>query len=170
MYLIEPCCSQKHLRYLREDLGEDGTAFFHGYGDLSLSELLPPLLLHYSETELMMVAPYLPDHAAETISKWMKKQWAKIDGTGNVNVIAHLTLITSLSEKRSPLASTWTQEQPFGDRLTLRDVQQNDTAIILPDIALWGAINLTYGGHFTAQATKNARTIATLRGEYEGLR
>lgn len=170
MLLIEPCCSQKHLRRLRESLGVDGTAFFHGYGDLSLSELLPPLLLNYSETELMVVTPCLPDMAAETIAKWMKKQWARMDGTGNVDVIARLTLITSLSEKRSPLASAWVKGKPFGDRLTLCDVQQNDTAILLPDLALYGPVNLTYGGHFTAMATKNARTIASLREQYEALR
>lgn len=170
MYLIEPCCSQKHLRQLRKGLGEDGTAFFHGYGDLSLVELLQPLLTSYSETDLMLVTPYLPDLVAETLLKWMKKLWTKMDGTGKVNVIAHLTLITDLSEKRSPLASTWLKENPFGDRLTLKNVQQNDTALLLPDLALYGAINLQYGHHFTAMATKNAGTIAALRGMYEGLR
>lgn len=170
MFLIEPCCAQKHLHQLCEGLEDDGAAWWHGNGDLSLSELLPPLLLNYSETELMVATPYLPDLAAETIAKWMKKQWAKMDGTGSVNVIAHATLVTDLSEKRSPIASTWLKENPFGERLTLKNVQQNDTAILLPDIALYGPMNLTYGRHFTAMATKNARTIAALRGMYEGLR
>lgn len=169
MYLVEPCCSQKHLRQLRKDLGEDGTAFFHGYGDLSLNELLSPLLTSYSETEVMIVCPSLPDMAAEMLAKWLRKQWARMDGSGNVDAIAHLTLVTDLSEKRSPLASTWLKDNPFGERLTMKNVQQNDTAILLPDIALWGAINLSYGGHFTAMATKNARTIATLRDGYLGL-
>lgn len=170
MYLIEPCCSQKHLRQLREGLGADGTAFFHGYGDLSLVELLPSLLTHYSETDLMIVAPRLPDLVTETLSKWMKKRWTKTDGSGSMDVIAHLTLITDLLEKRSPLASTWLKDNPFGDRLTLKNVQQNDTALLLPDLALYGAINLQYGHHFTAIATKNARTIASLRSMFEGLR
>lgn len=170
MFLVEPCCSQKHLRQLREGLGKDGTAWWHGYGDLSLSELLPPLLLQYSEAELMVVTPALPDRAAETIAKWMKKQWARMDGTGSVYAIAHMTLVTDLSEKRSPLASTWVNEKPFGERLTLKNVQQNDTAIVLPDLALYGPINMTYGRHFTALATRNAKTIAGLRRVYEGLR
>ena len=166
-YLIEPCCSQKHLRQLRDELGKDGTAFFHGYGDLSIMELLPPLLTHYSETDLMIVAPYLPDAVTEVITKWMKKQWARIDGSGNLNVIAHLTIVADLSERRSPMASEWVSKNPFGERMTLKNVQQNDTAILLPDIALWGAMNLNYGGHFTALATKDAATIAALRSQYE---
>lgn len=167
MYLIEPCCSQKHLRQLRDELGKDGTTFFHGYGDLSIAELLPPLLTHYSETDLMIVVPYLPDAVTEMITKWMKKQWARIDGSGNLNVIAHLRIVADLSERRSPMASGWLDENPFGERMTLKNIQQNDTAILLPDIALWGPMNLNYGGHFTAVATKNARTIETLRSQYE---
>ena len=170
IYLIEPCCSQKHLRQLREGLGTDGTALFHGYGDLSLVELLPALLTHYSETDLMIVAPYLPDQTAEIVLKWAKKRWARMDGSGSMNVIAHLTLIADLSERRSPMASAWLKDNPLGERLTLRNVQQNDTAIIMPDMALYGPINMTYGHHFTAMATKNARTIAALRSMYEGLR
>lgn len=170
MYLIEPCCSQKHLRQLRDGLGKDGTAFFHGYGDLSIAELLPPLLTHYTETDMMIVAPYLPDAVAEVIIKWMRKQWARVDGSGKMNVISHLTLVADLSERRSPMASAWLNKNPFGDRMTLKNIQQNDIAILLPDIALCGPMNLTYGGHFTAMATKNARTIETLRGMYEGLR
>lgn len=169
MFLIEPCCSQKHLRQLRDSLGEDGTAFFHGYGDLSLNELLPPLLAHYSETDLMIVTPYLPDMASETISKWLKKRWALMDGSGSIDAIAHLTLITDLSEKRSPLASMWLNDNPFGDRLRLRNVQQNDTAILLPDLALYGPINIAYGRHFTAIATKSVSTISSLRKIYESV-
>ena len=146
MYLIEPCCSQKHLRQLRDGLGKDGTAFYHGYGDLSIVELLPPLLTHYSETDMMIVAPYLPDAVTEVISKWVKKQWARIDGSGNLNVISHLTLVSDFSERRSPMASEWVKDNPFGERMT---------------------VNLNYGGHFTALATKNARTIAALRSQYE---
>ncbi|MBQ9645326.1 MAG: hypothetical protein IJV24_03075 [Prevotella sp.] len=169
MHLIEPCCTPKHLLALRHKLGENGTALFHGYGDLSLAELLPPMLTRYSEVEMLFVAPFLPDAATAIFQRMMQKQWPTMDGKGKLNVIAHLTLITDLSEKRSPLASTWLKENPFGDRLTLHNVQQNDTAILLPDLALYGPINLTYGHHFTAMATKNARTIAALRSEYERL-
>lgn len=167
MLLIEPCCAPKHLLALRNRLGADGTIFWHGYGDLSLAELLPPLLTRYSEVEIVVVAPRLPDAAAKVLLHMMEKQWPTRNGKKKLNTIAHLTLITDLSEKRSPMASVWMKKNPFGERLTLRNVQQNDTAIILPDIALWGTMNLVYGGHFTALATKNARTIATLRGEYE---
>ena len=169
LFLIEPCCSQKHLRQLCKTLGEDGTVFFHGYGDLSLNELLQPLLSNYSETELMIVVPYLPDMAANEIAKWMRKQWARMDGSGNIDVIAHMTLVADLSEKRSPKASSWVKDNPFGERLKLKDIQQNDTAIILPDLALWGPINIQYGRHFTAMATKNTTTIESLRAQYVAL-
>lgn len=170
MHLIEPCCTQKHIARLRKALGEDGTDFFHGYGDLSLTEMLPVILMHYSgKADLLLVVPALPDTVTELLATWMRKQWMKIDGSGKVYVIGHLMLIADLRENKSPLASAWTKENPFPDRLTLRNVQQNDTAILLPDIALCGPINLTYGGHFAAMATKNARTIATLREMYEKL-
>ena len=68
MLLVEPCCTQKHLLALRNKLGDGGTAFFHGYGDVSLSELLPSLLVRYSEADMVIVAPSIPDGAAETIS------------------------------------------------------------------------------------------------------
>lgn len=169
MHLIEPCCAPRHLLALRHILGESGTALWHGHGDLSLAELLPPLLTRYSETELMIVAPALPDAAAETIGKMMRREWMRMDGKGKARNIGHMTLVCNMSEKRSPMASSWMKSNPFGERLTLRDVQQNDTAILLPDIALWGPINLTYGGHFTAMATKNASTIRSLREEWERL-
>lgn len=167
MLLIEPCCAPKHLLALRNKLGNDGTTFWHGNGDLSLAELLPPLLTRYSEVEMMIVAPALPDRATQLIQRLMQKQYPTKDGKGKLDVIAHLTLVTDFSEKRSPMAAAWIKDNTFGDKLTCKNVQQNDTAIILPDIALWGPINMVYRGHFTALATKNARTIATLRGEYE---
>ena len=169
MHLVEPCCAPKHLLALRESLGDVGIALWHGYGDLSLAELLPALLIRYCEDEMTFIAPSLPDDAAEALCKALNSKRARMDGNGNLNTIAHLTLVTDLSEKRSPLASAWMNGHPFGERLTLKNVQQNDTAILLPDIALWGPMNLTYGGHFTAMATKNARTIAALRTLYDRL-
>ena len=169
MHLIEPCCAQKHLLALRESIEPDKTASFHGYGDLSVAELLPALLIRYCETEMLFVAPSLPDEAAETLKGVMRLQRAKMTGRGNLDVVSHLTLVTDLSERKSPLASLWLRENPFADRLTLRNVQQNDTAILLPDIALWGPMNLTYGGHFTAMATENERLMSEMRKNYEHL-
>ncbi len=169
MHLIEPCCTPKHLLALRHILGESGTTLWHGYGDLSLAELLPPLLTRYSEVEMLMVTPSLPDAAAAVVRRMMEQQYPTRDGKGILNTIRHLMLVCDCSEKRSPLASTWLKKNPFPDRLTLKNVQQNDTAIILPDIALCGPINLTYGGHFTAMATKNTRTITSLRSTFSRL-
>ena len=167
MQLIEPCCAPKHLLTLRENLGESGTAFFHGYGDLSLAEILPALLIRYCETEMTIVAPSLPGTTADAILAAMRQTRAKMTGKGNLNVVAHLTLVADLSERRSPMAAEWVRENPYPERMILKNVQQNDTAILLPDIALWGPMNLNYGGNFTAMATKNARTIETLRSQYE---
>lgn len=169
MQLIEPCCAPKHLLALRGKLGDGGTAFWHGYGDLSVAELLPPMLTRYSEVEMMLVAPRLPDAAARVIRRMLQKQWMTADGKGKIDVIKLLTLVTDLREQQSPMAFGWTKEHPFGERLTLKNVQQNDTAILLPDIAFVGNINLSYGGHFTAIATKSAKTIAGLRSLYETL-
>lgn len=164
MFLVEPCCTQKQLLALRGKLGDDGTAFFHGYGDLSLAELLPVLLTRYSEVDVMIVAPALPNGAAKVLRQMMEKQWP--DGKGKVNAVAHLTLVTDLRKSKSPAASAWVQENPFPGRLILNDVQQNDTAVILPDIAMYGSINLTYGGHFSGIATKRKKTIEALRSMY----
>lgn len=170
MFLIEPCCAPKHVSELVKRVGEGGTVLWHGYGDLSLSELLPAVLRRYAETEVTLVMPWLPDALAEIIAKWMRKQWARMDGKGSINVISHMTLIADIRESRSPLASQWLKENPFGERLTLRSVQQNDTAIVLPGMAWYGPVNITYGAHFTAIVTKNASTIAGLREMYKGLR
>ena len=169
MFLIEPCCTQKNIPALRQKLGNDGTTFFHGYGDLSLAELLPVLLTRYSEVDLMVVAPALPNAAAKVLKSMMGKEYPTADGKGVVNAVAKLTLVTDLRKSKSPAASAWLDENPFPGRLTLLDVQQNDTAVLLPDIALYGGINLTYGGHFSGIATKRVRTIQELRSMYERL-
>ena len=166
MHLIEPCCAPKHLLALRGKLGDRGTVLWHGYGDLSLAELLPPMLTRYSETEMMFVSPTLPDAAARVLERMMRKKWMRADGTGRIDMIRHLTLVTDLREQKSPAASRWINENPFGERMTIRNVQQNDTAILLPDIAFVGNINLTYGSHFTAMATKDTRVIGNLRKNY----
>lgn len=165
--LIEPCCAPKYVGLLIDRLGDGGTVFFHGYGDLSIAELLPALLMHYCEVKMTLVVPSLPDNAAEAVAKAMRRTRARMNGAGNMNVISHLTIVADLSERRSPMASEWVSKNPFGERMTLKNVQQNDTAIVMPDMVIMGAMNLSYGGHFTAMATKNARTIETLRSQYE---
>lgn len=163
MHLIEPCCTPKHLLALRSKLGNDGTALFHGYGDLSLNELLPAMLTRYSNTEITIAVPHIPDATAALLDYWLRKQRTSADGKGKINTIKRLNLIADLREKRSPKASGWLKENPYGEQLNVHNIQQNDTVILLPDIAFIGPINLTYGGHFTALATKNARIIGSLR-------
>ena len=153
---------------LMDMLGDDGTVLFEGYGDLSVSELLSVILPAYSETDMTVVAPSLPDHAAKALCYWMKKKWATVDGR-LADVIGRLTVVANLSERRSPAASGWTACNPFPGRLVTRSVHQNDTAIILPDLAIYGPVNMTYGGHFTASVTRDAGIIGELRDTYARL-
>lgn len=155
MHLIEPCCTQKHLRELRDSIARGGTKQFMGFGDLSLTELLPALLMRYDSIEMMIVAPALPEQATDVIRASLRKQRARRDGRGNLDVISHLTIITDLSNEYSQLASLWQKNNSFGERLKLVDLQQEDTVILLPDIVLYGPINLRYGHQFEA-------TISTL--------
>jgi hypothetical protein len=166
MYLIQPCCTPLHLRMLRDAISKGGTAQFQGYGDMSLTELLPALLIRYSETEMMIVAPSIPDQAADIIGTWMRRQWAMRTGTGKLDVISHLTVMADLSEEKSPVASQWLKENPWGDRLTLVDKAQEDTAILLPDIAITGPLNLRYGRNFVCDVTTVPEQVRNLWERY----
>lgn len=162
MFLIEPCCSQKNLRDLRYTIKDGGTAQFEGYGDLSLAELLGPLVNHYNGTEMLIAAPSLPDQAAEAIDKWMRKQWARMDGKGKLDVIHHLTIVANLKKDISHYITSWLKDRPFGDRLTLINMEQEETAILLPDFAITGPVNMRYGHHFTATATTEPERVKAL--------
>lgn len=162
MKLIEPCCAPRHLREVRDAIGTSGTTLIEGCGDLSLTELMPALLTRYADTEMMIVAPALPDQAAEIIQAWMHKQWARSDGQGKINVIAHLTIVSELTKRKSPLATGWLKVNPFGERLTLLDVKQNETAILMPDFAIVGPVNMQYGNHFVATATGKKEDVDAL--------
>lgn len=159
MNLIEPCCTQKHWPEIRRKLGTGGTVPFHGFGDLSIEELFPVLLTRYSNTDMLLVCPGLPNAAADILKYWMDRP----------NVLRRLTVITNLHPKKSPTAAKWKKENPWPGRLTMYNVQQNDTAILLPDIAIYGNINLAHSGHFTALATNSPGFMNNLRKTYEGL-
>lgn len=166
MHIIEPCCAVKHVADLRRALGACGTLPFEGYGDLSLTELLPAILTRYSGAELLIAAPSLPGQAVDIIRKWMAVQWPRMDGSGNVYAVRHLTIVADLRKKKSPEASQWLKDNPFGERLTLVGRQQDDTVILLPDLAIEGPVNMRYGHHFTATATADAEHIADLWKRY----
>lgn len=166
MFLIEPCCAKRHLLALRNAIRNGGTKQFEGYGDLSLTELLPAILTRYSETEMMIVAPSLPEQAAEVIDWWMNRQWPRSDGQGKVDTISHLTIIARLEKDSSHHITAWLKNNPFGDRLTLIDMEQEDTAILLPDFSITGPVNMRYGHHFTATATTEAEKVAELWKKY----
>lgn len=166
MHLIEPCCAQKNLRELRSILKKNGTAEFEGYGDLSLTELLPPLVTHYNGTKLLIAAPTLPDQAAEVIITCMRREWALVDGSGKIPAITHLTIVTDTRKKMSPMAFQWLKANPFGDRLTLVDRKHDETVILLPDFAIVGPVNMRYGEHFIAKATMKGDDVAALWDQY----
>lgn len=162
MKIIEPCCAQRHVKELRSAIKNGGTVEFMGYGDMSLTELLPALMTRYSETEMLIAAPSIPDQAAEAIARCMGRQWSRADGQGKLDVVSHLTIIADLSPEKSPAASGWLEDNPFGGRLTLVGKEQEDTVILLPDLAITGPVNLRYGHEFTATAT-------TIPGEVKAL-
>lgn len=166
MYLIEPCCAQSHLRNVRNAIKKGGTTQFEGYGDLSLTELLGPMLTRYSETEMMIVAPSLPDQAAEVIDKWMRRQWSMRDGNGKLDVISHLIIVAKLERESSHYITAWLKDKPFGERLTLIEIEQDDTAILFPDFAITGPVNMRYGYHFEAMATTEPEKVAALWEKY----
>lgn len=152
---------------LRDSIAKGSSAQFQGFGDLSLTELLPAIMTRYSETELLIAAPSIPDQAAEIIQKWMKQQWSRRDGSAKLDVISRLTIIADLNDEHSPMVSEWLKDNPFGDRLTLVDKRQEDTAILLPDFAITGAVNMRYGHHFTATATTVADEVKTLWAKFK---
>lgn len=154
---------------LRKTLKQGGRDQIRGYGDMSLTELLPALLTSYNETELMIVAPAIPDQAAEIINTWMRWQWMKVDGSGKIHVLTRMTIIADLSPEQSPMASEWLKENPFGNRLTLVDKAQDDTALLLPDIAITGPLNLRYGQNFTCDVTTVQEEVDALWKQYSKL-
>ena len=197
--LIEPCCAKKHMTELRDSLAKGAAREIEGFGDLSLTELLPAILTRYSETTMLIAAPAIPDQAAEVIERWMRRQWARMDGKGKLDVVKHLTIITDLRRKKSPIVSTWlkarpasakgtvpsgsstseasqgpsaaagNETNPFPDRLTLidqRGIAPADTALLLPDFAITGPINLRYGDRFAATATTDQPILARLWAKY----
>lgn len=155
------------MMQLRDAIGKNGTKEFQGYGDLSLTELLPAILTRYSETEMMIVAPTVPDQAAEIIEKWMRKQWARKDGKGKLDVISHMTIVSDLRRKKSPVVWQWLKENPFGERLTLVNLQQEGTVILLPDFAITGPVNMRYGERFIATATSNPEAVKDLWNKFQ---
>lgn len=168
--LIEPCCAQRHMLAVRDAIRTKGTMEIEGYGDLSLTELLPAILTRYADTQLMIVAPTLPNQAVEVIATWMRKTRARADGRGNMNVVAQLTIVSNLSASESPDASQWLKDNPWGERLVLHDMLQDATAILLPDFAIVGPVNMRYGKHFTATAYGKREDVEDLWGKYSSIK
>lgn len=169
MYLIEPCCASKHFMLMRDAIGSNDKATFEGYGDLSLTELLPAILTRYTETTMMIIAPSIPDQAADIIREWLRQTWARMDGKGRLYVLSKLTIVADISEETSPKAALWLKSNPFPDRLTLVNKAQNETALLLPDMAIVGPLNMCYGEHFTCEVTTKQEEVNKLWKEYTAM-
>lgn len=166
MMIIEPCCAQKQFPMLRDAIGDNGKTLFEGYGDMSLTELLPAVLSRYVEIDMIIAAPTIPDQAADIIYEWMRRTWGRMDGKGRMNCLHQLTIIADLGDSASPKASQWVKNNPFPDRLVLVDKAQTDTVLLLPDLAVMGPLNFRYGEHFVCEATAIQGEVDTLWKRY----
>ena len=164
-YILEPCCIQLQLGDLCRAIKGGGTAEFKYYGDLSFTELLPALLERYNKTELLIVAPSIPDTTAEVIAKWARRQWQRMDGSGSFFALQHITIITSLSA--SPAVSSWLEKNLFGDRLSVVDTATDEHLVLLHNLAITGFRNMRYGENGTATATTEAEKISALWEKYK---
>lgn len=166
MMTIEPCCAQKQFPMLRDAIGDNGKTLFEGYGDMSLTELLPAILSRYFEIDMIIAAPAIPDQAADIIYEWMRRTWGRMDGKGRMNCLHKLTIIADLGEDASPKAAQWLKNNPFPDRLTLVDKAQTDTVLLLPDLAVTGPLNFRYGEHFVCEVTTIQSEVDELQRHY----
>ena len=166
-YLLEPCCIQRQLSDLCRAIKDGGEAEFNYYGDLSLTELLPALLERYNKTRLLIVAPSIPDTAAEVIASWARRQWKRMDGSGSFYALQHITIVTSLAA--SPAVGSWLEKNLFGDRLTVVDANQGEHIIALHNLAISGFRNMRYGENGTAVITTEPEKIESLWEKYEAL-
>lgn len=151
---------------LRDAIGDHGKTFFEGYGDMSLTELLPAILSRYVEIDMIIAAPAIPDQAADIIYEWMRRTWGRMDGKGRMNCLHKLTIIAGLDGDASPKASQWVKDNPFPDRLVLVDKAQADTVLLLPDLAVTGPLNFRYGEHFVCEVTTIQSEVDELQKHY----
>lgn len=169
MRTIEPCCASKQFMFLRDSIGENGKTQFQAYEDMSLTEFLPALLTRYTETNMLIVAPTIPDQAFDIINLWLNKEWARNDGKGTLNCLSQLTIVADFSKAVSPKASHWLTDNPFGARLKVVDRKQEDTALLLPDIAVTGPMNFKYGRKFVCDVTTIPDEVSALWKRYAKL-
>jgi len=166
MVTIEPCCAHKHWKKVLKELELNGTVLMRGYGDMTLSELLPEVLAGYTEADVLMALPTAPEAARVLLRSMLHRTWGMQEG-GNVNNVARLRLLTDARASRSPGLVEWAQRQ---ERLELASAQQNDTIILVEDgrqqgadrLAIMGPVNVVPCGMWTAAATTGPIMVASL--------
>ena len=92
-----------------------------------------------------------------------------MDGKGRLNVLSKLTVIADLSEEASPAVNLWLTNNPFPDRLVLVNKAQDDTALLLPDIAITGPLNFRYDKEFVCDVTAIPEEVSALWKTYSKL-
>lgn len=148
MILIEPCCTSKTVPAILSRLGNSGTELWHGCADLTLADLLTPILAHYNGgVELLLVVPRIPQYLADALRTHLAQ-----------GSIAHLSLLTDARSTIGQPATTLAQS--FPDRITLASHPVADTLLLLSDAAWWG--NLGRGEHI-GTVTRNNLVVASLR-------
>ena len=148
MILIEPCCTSKTVPAILSRLGNSGTELWHGCADLTLADLLTPILAHYNGgVELLLVVPRIPQYLADALRTHLAQ-----------GSIAHLTLLTDARSSTGAPAANLAQSYPA--RITLASHPVADTLLLLPDTAWWG--NLGRGEHI-GTVTRNNLVVESLR-------
>ncbi len=169
MITIEPCCANKHWKQVLKELEMKKTVLVNGYGDMTLTELLPEVLQRYSEADVLMALPTVPEQMRTLVGRMLRRTWALAQG-GNVDVVRRLRLITDARASKSPGLVEWAQGQ---ERLRLANAQHNDTLIIVHNgnpqgecaLAIMGPVNMVPCGQWTAMVTRDPVLLAELRAE-----
>ena len=80
-----------------------------------------------------------------------------------------LSIIADLSEEASPAVNLWLANNPFPDRLVLVNKPQDDTALLLPDIAITGPLNMRYDKEFVCNVSTIPSEVSDLWSVYSKL-
>ena len=165
MLTIEPCCTQKHWPKILHNLKDTSYVYFEGYGDMTLNELLPVVFDGFSDADVMLAVPVMPERLISTLRELTKRSWANPSGRGSVPLIKRFRIITDARSTKSPGVLDFCRElrsQCAGSGVA--SLQQNDTIIIVRDaystIMIFGSVNSRPSCQWTAFVTNDQGHIA----------
>lgn len=173
MKLIEPCCSQRHVPELLSLLEDSDPLFFQGFGDLSLSDLLSPLLSGISLSDVLLMCPTLPSPIHPFLRSWYLKRWSTGDSSDGTPPIASLTIVTDCRSSRSGDIRAW-RDSLIQDGLPCQSVAlshyvQNDTCLIVNDLLIYGNMNIVPRNPFSAIVTRSPHLVSEYRARIDSL-